>query len=106
LQWFFWSLTTLEGAAFGYTNDPVEATRAHLERFLAPLDKLLASTDHLVGNSFTAADIVCVYDLGLLFGAYELKTHPSVFSYLTRTLKRPAAAGFADAIDWPGNMEN
>ena len=42
--------------------------RAHLERFLGPLEHRLASQNYLVGDSFTAADIVCAYDLGILFG--------------------------------------
>ncbi len=98
LQWFFWGLTTFEGAVFGFKGNQGEKERAHLERFLAPLDQRLASQDYLVGDAFTAADIVCAYDLGLLSEAYDLKDYPSIHAYLSRLLTRPAAISFASAI--------
>ncbi len=100
LQWFFWGLTTFEGAVFAFTANQDEEERAHLERFLGPLEHRLASQDYLVGDSFTAADIVCAYDLGILFGVYDLKTYPSIHAYLSRLLARPVAASFARAIGW------
>ncbi len=101
LQWFFWGLTTLESAVFAFTGNQEEKERAHLERFLAPLDNKLASQDYLVGNSFTAADIVCAYDLGILSGAYDLNAFPALRTYLSRLFDRPAATSFARAIGWP-----
>ncbi len=100
LQWFFWGLTTFEGAVFAFTGHQGEKERAHLERFLAPLDHKLASQDYLVGDSFTAADIVCAYDLGILSSAHDLETYPSIHAYLSRLLARPAATSFARAIGW------
>ena len=100
LQWFFWGLTTFEGAVFAFTGHQEEKDRAHLERFLAPLDHKLASQHYLVGDSFTAADIVCAYDLGMLSGTHELGTYPSIHAYLSRLLARPAATSFARAIGW------
>ena len=100
LQWFFWGLTTFEGAVFAFTGHQEEKDRAHLERFLAPLDHKLASQHYLVGDSFTAADIVCAYDLGMLSGTHELETYPSIHAYLSRLLARPAATSFARAIGW------
>ena len=101
LQWFFWGLTTFESAAFAFTKVQGEKERANVERFIAPLDRMLASNDYLVGESFTAADIICAYDLGILSGAYDIKAYPSLHSYLSRLLARPAATSFANAIDWP-----
>ena len=101
LQWFFWGLTTFEGAVFAFTGNQAEKERAHLERFLATLDHKVASQDYLVGDSFTAADIVCGYDLGILSGAHPLEAYPSIHAYLSRLLVRPAAASFARAIGWP-----
>ena len=103
LQWFFWGMTTFESAVFAFTSNQGEPQRADLERFMTPLDQTLESNDYLVGGSFTAADIVCAYDLGLLFGDYDLKAFPSVQAYLTRLLSRPAASSFAKAIGWPEN---
>ena len=100
LQWFFWGLTTFEGAVFAFTGNQEEKGRARLERFLAPLDHKLASQDYLVGDSFTAADIVCAYDLGMLSSAHALETYPSMHAYLSRLLARPAATSFARAIGW------
>ena len=62
---------------------------------------MLESDDYLVGESFTAADIVCVYDLGILSSAYDLNAFPSIHAYLSRLLARPAAKSFAEAIQWP-----
>ena len=101
LQWFFWGLTTFESAVFAFKGNQEEKERAHIERFLAPLDHKLASQNYLVGDSFTAADIVCAYDLGMLSGAYELEGYPSIHGYLSRLLARPAATSFAGAIGWP-----
>ena len=101
LQWFFWGLTTFDGAVFAFTGNQGEKERAHLERFLAPLDYKLASQDYLVGDSFTAADIVCAYDLGMLSDTYDLQAYPSIHTYLSQLLARPAATSFARAIAWP-----
>lgn len=101
LQWFFWGLTTFEGAVFAYRGNQEEKERSQLERFLAPLDHRLASQDYLVGHSITAADIACAYDLGILTGAYDLKAYSAIHEYLSRLLARPAATSFARAIGWP-----
>ncbi len=101
LQWFFWGLTTFEVAVFAFTGNQEEKERAHLQRFLAPLDHKLASQDYLVGDSFTAADIVCAYDLGILSGADDLNAFPALCTYLSRLFDRPAATSFARAIGWP-----
>ncbi len=101
LQWFFWGLTTFEGAVFAFNGEQGEKERAHLERFLAPLDHMLAMQDYLLGETFSAADIICGYDLGLLFGKYDLAAYPAVRAYLSRLLARPAATIFANAIGWP-----
>lgn len=100
LQWFFWGLTTFEGAVFAFTNSPGDKERTNLERFVAPLGHMLASNVYLLGDAFTVADIVCAYDLGILAGACDLKTFPSLHAYLSRLLARPAAMGFAEAIGW------
>jgi glutathione S-transferase len=101
LQWFFWSLVSLEGAVFAYTNNRKEKELANLGRFLAPFDQMLASKDYLVGETFTAADIMCAYNLGILSVGYDLDTYPSLQDYLSRLLARPAAASYAKAIGWP-----
>ncbi len=101
LQWFFWGLTSLEGAVFAFKGNQGEKERAQLERFLIPLDHQLASHEYLGGDSFTAADIVCAYDLGILSSVYDLNAFPSIHAYLYRLLTRPAAKSFAEAIQWP-----
>ncbi len=101
LQWFFWGLTTFEGAVFAFTGNQEEKERANLERFLAPLDHKLASQDYLVGDSYKAADIVCAYDLGILSSTYDLEGYQSIHAYLSRLLARSAATSFARAIGWP-----
>jgi glutathione S-transferase len=101
LQWFFWGLTTFESATFAFNETLGEKESANIERFIGPLEQTLSSNDYLVGDSFTVADIVCAYDLGILSGKYDLNTNPAVHAYLTRLLARPAATSFARAIAWP-----
>jgi len=98
LRWFFWGLTTFENATLAFNTVQREKERANVERFIAPLEQRLASDDYLVGNSFTAADIVCAYDLGILSSVYDLKVYPAIHACLSRILSRPAAASFARAI--------
>ncbi len=101
LQWFFWGLTTFESAVFAYNSNQAKKERAHLERFLAPLDHMLTSQDYLVGDTFSAADIICGYDLALLSGKYDFAGYPAVQAFLSRLLARPAATSLARAIGWP-----
>lgn len=100
LQWLFWGLTTLENAVIAYINDPGEKQAAAVKRFVEPLEQKFSSNEFLLGQSFSAADIVCGYDLGLLSRTFDLAAWPSVRAYLSRLLARPAAASFASAIDW------
>ena len=93
-------MTTFEVAVFAFQGNQGQKERAHLERFLSPLDQRLASQEYLVDESFTAADVVRAYDSGILSGAYYLKAHPSVQKYLSRLLARPAGTSFAKAIGW------
>ena len=101
LQWFFWGLTTFETAVFAFTNDQGDKERTNIDRFIVPLDQRLAAKDYLVGDSFTASDIVCAYDLGILSSTYDLEAHASIHEYLSRLLARSAAKSFAEAIGWP-----
>ncbi len=101
LQWFFWGLTTFENVVFAFTNVQGEKERTNIERFIVPLDQRLAARDYLVGDAFTAADIVCAYDLGILSSSYHLEAHPSIHAYLSRLLARLPAKSFAKAIGWP-----
>ena len=59
---------------------------------------MLVSQDLLLGDTCSAADIICGYDLGLLFGKYNLVKCPAAQEYLSRLLARPAAISFAKAI--------
>lgn len=100
LQWFFWALTTFDSAVFAFTSIQGQEERSNVERFLVPLDRLLAANDYLMGDRFSAADVVCAYNLGVLSGRYNLKAYSSIHNYLSRLLDRPAASGFAAAIGW------
>ena len=95
LQWLFWGLTTFEGAVFAFNGNQGDKERANLERFLAPLDQILASQHYLLGDRFSAADIVCGYNLGLLIRNYDFVGYPAVQAYVSRLLSRPAATSFA-----------
>ena len=101
LQWFLWGLTTFESAVFAFNSNQGDKERANLERFLAPLDHILASQDYLLGDTFSAVDITCGYDFGLLSANYDLASYPAVQAFVSRVLARPAAKSFAKAVGWP-----
>ena len=99
LQWLFWGLTSFEGAVMGYTNNLEDPeAQSNLERYLGPLQARFEDSVHIVDDDFTAADIVCAYDLGLLLGRYQLDQYPNVARYLATVLERPAAAFYRRVI--------
>ncbi len=98
-----WGLTSFESAVFEYIKNQNDTARhrevqANLERFLEPLAVHLSDRDYLLGNRFSAADIVSGYNLGLVGGYYQLSTYLAVDAYLSRLLARPAASRFVEAL--------
>ncbi len=102
-QWLFYAVTEIEPHLVAYAAEArrpeaerlhlaVDAARGKLEKALRPLEELLASRPFVLGDRFTAADVV----LGsLLDWARSLKLadgFPNALAYATRLHARPAAA--------------
>ena len=73
-------------------NAMLVAVLARLERTLRLLEARLATSPHLAGDSFSAADIMSVFSLTTmrLFYPYDLSPYPAILDYLQRIGARPA----------------
>lgn len=106
VQWSFWGMTEIEpplmdilmNRAF-LPEDQRDATVAaaseeRLERPLAALERALEGRDHLVGASFTVADlnVASILSWGPLFGGQDLSPYPRVKTWLQACSGRPALA--------------
>lgn len=103
LQWMHYGEATLlpplgEIAAHTFFRPEAERiaavvidARARLDAALAVLESALAGRAYLVGDSFTAADLMVGYSLGLanLFGLLG-ESHANLAAYLARIEARPA----------------
>ena len=69
----------------------IDEATAILKRYVALLDKELATKNFICGEEFTAADIMLGYDLNLckMIG-FSLDDYPNVSAYFTRLTSRPA----------------
>ncbi len=100
LQWLFYAMATLEGPtlqAWGARKleDDVAVAkfaeaRLRLDVALPYLDRALAAHQFLVGDRFTAADVVVASMLVLLQPTPLLDEHPAVKDYVARMKARPA----------------
>jgi len=110
LQWLYWSEATLMGPLAEIMMqrfrlpDPeksagrLEQARKHFQRLLEILSQALGTADYLVGNAFTAADIMVAYPLNLARLVKELPDEPArATAYLDLLSRRPAfQRAFAD----------
>ncbi len=105
-QWFFFGAATLDPAVFRFIGEKLGAAdpsrlaeaRAQVERLLAPLDGHLRERQTLLGDGFTAADIMVGYCLGMLGRHLPLGDYPGLAAYLARLKERPAAQPYFEAI--------
>ena len=104
IQWSFWVMTEVEKPALAVLlhrfflpedrRDPKLADEGEqqLQKPLAVLDRALAQTGHLVGSSFTVADLNVASVLSWArMGRVDLSRFPHVGQWLGTCLKRPAA---------------
>ncbi|MGI4984836.1 MAG: glutathione S-transferase family protein [Janthinobacterium lividum] len=68
------------------------AAQGRLDQVLTLIDTQLAQSDHLAGETFTAADIMSVFSLTTmrLFFPIDLTPYPRILAYLQRIGARPA----------------
>ncbi len=105
-QWFFFGATTLDPTVFRFIGEKLGATdpsrladaRTQVERLLAPLDDHLRQRQTLLGERFTAADIMVGYCLANLGRHLPLGGYPALAAYLDRLKERPAALVYFEAI--------
>jgi glutathione S-transferase len=104
LQWSFWAMTEVEKPALAVLlhrffrpegqRDPKLADEGEqeLQKPLAVLDQALAKTGHLVGSSFTVADLNVASVLSWArMGRVDLSSFRHVDKWLAAALQRPAA---------------
>ena len=97
---------TLDPAVFRFIGEKLGTAnpsrlaeaRAQVERLLAPLDDHLRERQTLLGDGFTAADIMVGYCLGNLDRHLPLDDYPGLAAYLARLKERPAAQPYFEAI--------
>ena len=96
-QWAFFAMTELEAAMLraivtrrGSDADETAKAEERLNRVCAVLADALATTDYLVGNRFTIADVVAGGVLGSARKYDVLPDSPVLRSYLERLDGRPA----------------
>lgn len=105
-QWLFFSMTELEPPCIEYalhrrakTTGTPEAQKSGEKFSLAirPLERRLSSSDYLVGDSFSASDVVVGAVLNWADGMGLVTEAPHVSQYLERIRTRPAfKRAFAD----------
>jgi len=105
LQWAFFAMTELEPPIvtmfmqkFVHTGDnhneaAAQAAEAALAEPLGVLEKQLARRSHLLGDQFTAADLICVSVLDMLgMLGYDIASQAKVNKWMNSCKKRPAYA--------------
>jgi glutathione S-transferase len=98
-QWAFFACSTLEEAVFPVfrakrfggnpPNQPEVSQRLHA--VLEVLNGHLSRVSYLVGDTFSAADILVAHPLSLAERIDEIKAYPAIGAYLQRLKDRPAA---------------
>jgi glutathione S-transferase len=104
IQWSFWVMTEVEKPTLAVLfhkvflpegqRDPkaAEDGEQQLQHPLKVLDQALAKTGHLVGSSFTVADLNVASVLAWAkMARMNLSAYPHVDKWLTAALQRPAA---------------
>jgi glutathione S-transferase len=104
IQWSFWVMTEVEKPTLAVLfhkvflpegqRDPkaAEDGEQQLQRPLKVLDQALAKTGHLVGSSFTVADLnVASVLTWAKMARMDLSAYPHVDKWLTAAVQRPAA---------------
>ncbi len=95
LQWLFFSGSCIEGAiAEKFTKAQMPEHMAgfgSFDRVFNVLEEVLSSTPYLLGEKFSAADVLIGADLHFVINAFKmLEPRPVFASYLERCQSRPA----------------
>jgi len=107
LKWLMWGYQTLEAAVLAYVRnydkpeDDLMRQDAivQVDRMIGPLDKHMSSRDYVLGDAFSAADIVIGYDLAIAkMRRFPFEHYPNVARYVERLAARPAAKALLDAV--------
>ena len=107
MSWTVWATAVLEPASSldGHDIPPKRRGAWHfgfgkLERELEVMEAVLARSDYLAGDRFTAADVMVGTVVGLRLFTGELPRHPWLVAYSDRLAARSAYKRAAD-INWP-----
>ena len=98
---------TLEAAVLAYVrthdkpeDDPLRQDAIfQIDRMIGPLDRHMSTRQFVLGDTFSAADIVIGYDLAIAkMRQFPFETYPNVARYVERLAARPAAKALFDAV--------
>jgi glutathione S-transferase len=98
-QWMVYAVATLEGPNLEFLRarqaddeKGKQAARARAIELARPIAAALEGRSYLVGDHFSAADVMIgsVLGWGLRLGALDLETLPTLQAYLQRLTDRPA----------------
>ena len=107
LKWLMWGYQTLEAAVLAYVrthdkpeDDPLRQDAIfQIDRMIGPLDRHMSTRQFVLGDTFSAADIVIGYDLAIAkMRQFPFETYPNVARYVERLAARPAAKALFDAV--------
>ena len=103
LQWAFFAMTELEPQIVtifmqkivhtgdDHNESALKAAEQALAEPLDTLEKKLGKRSHLMGDQFTAADLICVSVLDMLIMLqFDLESWPNVNKWITACRDRPA----------------
>lgn len=109
-RWMFFAPSCIEPAmldAFSgqKRENPASAGHGLVEDVIKSVDSALETGPYLLGDDFSAADVVFggTLNFAMMFGAFEKK--PAYVEYTERLMSRPAvAAGNAKNVGWMKDM--
>ena len=105
-QWVLFAVTELEAPLFGWIReaekDPAEPpSRERFTQAAAALQAALEGRDWLLGDRFTAADVMCASVLGGAHSRALLTEWPGLQAYVERGESRPAFTRAAEISNQP-----
>lgn len=92
-KWIVWANSELDNLCFGGMKG-TSLDRPNIKG-LDILDSILGTSDYLVDNNFSIADVACASYLNyvpIFFGNADLSLRPSICKYMARCAERPAYA--------------
>eukprot|EP01035_Chromulina_nebulosa_P018295 gene18295-23977_t len=91
-KWVVWANSELDALCFGRGMSGTKIDKPNVKQ-IDKLEQILSSTDYLINNQFSVADVaVCSYlnYVPIFFRDVNLSIRPNIVKYMDRCAKRPA----------------